>query len=333
MAVNIWLNHWFSTAYNIITMIKQENPDFYVIGTNENPHSVLSTVCDEWYTEPVLKGRSYVDYCLEFCVEHGIDVFMPRRELLAISKYKEEFERIGVKVMVDDYQIVNILNHKDLAYKELAKRGVSTIPAYRIVTSVADFEKAYSELKEKYREICIKFVHDEGGKSYRLIDNSRKGYTSLFKKQNTRMTYDAIVEALSERDEFAPLMVMPNLSGEEISVDCLQTQDGLIMLPRIKDATRIEKLCFDQKIIDLTREVYTAIQLECPCNIQFKYLDGVPYFLEVNTRMSGGIQMACLAGNVNIPSIAVNKLLGIEKEWTVCTEERCVSHIEVPVLL
>lgn len=333
MAVNVWLNHWFSTAYNIITMIKQENPDFYVIGTNENPNSVLSTVCDEWYTEPVLKGRSYVDYCLEFCVEHKIDVFMPRRELLSISKYKEEFDRIGVKVMVDDYQIVNILNHKDLAYEELAKKGVSTIPDYRIVTSVAEFEKAYSELKEKYREICIKFVHDEGGKSYRLIDNRRKGYTSLFKKQNTRMTYDAIVDALSERDEFAPLMVMANLSGEEISVDCLQTQDGLIMLPRIKDATRIEKLCFDPKILDITREVYAAIQLECPCNIQFKYLDGIPYFLEVNTRMSGGIQMACLAGNVNIPSIAVNKLLGIEKEWTVCTEERCVSHIEVPVLL
>lgn len=147
------------------------------------------------------------------------------------------------------------------------------------------------------------------------------------------MTYDAIVDALSEREVFAPLMVMPNLSGEEISVDCLQTQDGLIMLPRIKDATRIEKLCFDPKILDITREVYAAIQLECPCNIQFKYLDGILYFLEVNTRMSGGIPMACLAGNVNIPSIAVNKLLGIKKEWAVCTEERCVSHIEIPVLL
>ena len=62
-------------------------------------------------------------------------------------EHKEEFERIGVKVMVDDYQIVNILNHKDLAYKELAKRGVSTIPDYRIVTSVAEFEKTYSDLK------------------------------------------------------------------------------------------------------------------------------------------------------------------------------------------
>lgn len=47
MTVNIWLNHWFSTACNIISMIKQGNPDFHVIGTNENPHLVLSAVCDE----------------------------------------------------------------------------------------------------------------------------------------------------------------------------------------------------------------------------------------------------------------------------------------------
>ena len=147
------------------------------------------------------------------------------------------------------------------------------------------------------------------------------------------MTYDAVVEALSEREEFSPLMVMPNLSGDEVSVDCLQTGKGLIMLPRIKDTTRIERLCFQDDILEKTREVYDAVKLECPCNIQFKYLDGTPYFLEVNTRMSGGVQMACMAGGVNIPSIAVNKLLGIEKDWNICREERYVTHVEVPVVL
>ena len=73
--------------------------------------------------------------------------------------------------------------------------------------------------------------------------------------------------------------------------------------------------------------------MECPCNIQFKYLDGVPYFLEVNTRMSGGVQMACLASGVNIPDLAVNKLLGIDKDWEVCMEEKYVSHVELPVVL
>lgn len=331
--IRIWFNHWFSTAYNIINMLKQDNPNFYIIGTNEHPRSVLSTVCDEWYVEPVLKGNDYVEFCLSFCKEHQISVFMPRREMISISKHKRDFEEIGVKVMVDEFEIVDILNHKDRAYAELAKRGVTSVPNHYVVTNVTGFENAYTELKKQYREVCIKFVHDEGGKSYRLIDNNRKGYAALFKKQNTRMTYDDIHQALSERPEFSPLMVMPNLSGEEISVDCLQTEQGLIMLPRIKDATRIERLCFDEDILQKTQEVYNAIRLECPCNIQFKYLDGIPYFLEVNTRMSGGIQMACTAGNVNIPSIAVNKLLGIVKEWNICKDERYITHVELPIVL
>lgn len=331
--IKIWLNHWFSAAYNIITMIKQDNPDFHIIGTNENQRSALATVCDEWYVEPVVKGDEYVDYCLSFCEKHEVDVFMPRREMLSISRRKAEFETIGVKVMVDDFEIVNILNHKDSAYELLKKRGVSAIPEYIIVTNVSSFQDAYAALEKRYQEICIKFVHDEGGKSYRLIDNNRKGYSALFKKQNTRMTYDAIVEALSERETFSPLMVMPNLSEEEISVDCLKTSKGLIMLPRIKDTSRIEKLCFRDDILERTQEVYDAIQLECPCNIQFKYLKGIPYFLEVNTRMSGGVQMACMAGKVNIPSIAVNKLLGVEKDWKINKEEQYVTHVEVPVIL
>ena len=331
--VKIWFNHWFSAAYNIISLIRQDNPGYHIIGTNENERSVLSTVCDEWYVEPQVKGDEYVDYCLEFCREHEVTVFMPRREMLSISRRKAEFEAMGVKVMVDGYEVVSMLNHKDQAYRELAEKGVSTIPEHYIVTDVQGFRDAYAALSGRYREVCIKFVHDEGGKSFRLIDNRRKGYTALFKKQNTRMTFDAIEEALSERESFSPLMVMPNLSGDEVSVDCLMTSKGLVMLPRIKDATRVERLCFDEEILRKTREVYDVVKLECPCNIQFKYLDGIPYFLEVNTRMSGGVQMACLAGNVNIPSLAVNKLLGIEKDWEICTEERYVTHVEYPVLL
>ena len=64
------------------------------------------------------------------------------------------------------------------------------------------------------------------------------------KKQNTRMTLKDVIDALREREKFSPLMVMPNLSGDEISVDCLNTKQGLIVLPRVKDSTRIERLCF-----------------------------------------------------------------------------------------
>ena len=100
----IWLNHWFSTAYNIINLLRENNPDFWIIGSNENLESPIKSVCDEWYQEPVLKGEEYIDFCLQFCEEHSVDVFMPRREMIAISKYKDRFSSHGVKVMVDDYK-------------------------------------------------------------------------------------------------------------------------------------------------------------------------------------------------------------------------------------
>lgn len=58
-----------------------------------------------------------------------------------------------------------------------------------MVTTTEQFCRGYSELKEQYKQVCFKFVKDEGGKSFRLIDNSKTGYATLFKKQTTRMTY------------------------------------------------------------------------------------------------------------------------------------------------
>lgn len=331
----VWLNHWFSTAYNIINLIKQdESTEFYIIGTNELDNSVLKQVCNEWYKEPEdAKNKEYIDFCLDFCRAHNVDIFMPHRHLQLVSQYKSKFEDIGVKVMVDDYEIVSILNDKNRAYDYFENHDFIKVPDYYVVETLDDFLHAYHKLESTYGQVCFKFVKDEGGKSYRLIDNNRKGYASLFKKQNTRMTLDLVVEALSEKERFSPIMVMPFLNGDEISVDCLRTNNGTIMIPRVKDSTRFEKVKYDPDILFLCEKVLEKTKLECPCNVQFKYLDNVPYFLEVNTRMSGGIHMTCLASGINIPNIAINKLLGVDKKWVSNREERIISQVELPVIL
>lgn len=327
------MNHWFSTAVNIIDLLRSGDEDLHIIGTNENEYSVIKNSCDEWYQEPVLKDKEYLQFCLDFCKEHEVQYFLPRRGLLVISENKEEFEKIGVKVMIDDYSIVSVLNHKAKAYEYFRENQIGIVPDHYIVKTVADFQAAYEKLLEKYRQVCFKFEHDEGGKSFRLIDNQRKGYTALFKKQNTRMTLDDVLSALSEREEFSPIMIMPFLSGDEISVDCLNTDSGLIALPRIKGSSKYEVLRFDENIIEMCREFQRVAGLQCPYNIQFKYLDEVPYFLEVNTRMSGGVQMACLASGVNIPSLALKKLSGEELIWTCDREEKILAQILQPVTI
>lgn len=331
--VRIWLNHWFNTAYSIIQLIKNGCGDFCIIGSNENEYSVIKNVCGEWYREPVLKDKEYADFCLDFCIEHKIDVFLPRRGMLPVSKYKDSFEKAGVMVMVDEYEKIYPLNQKSMAYDMFKKLNIGSVPDYRIVTNLSDFKGAYEFIKGKYEQVCFKFVKDEGGKSFRLIDNSRKGYSALFKKQNTRMTLNDVLDALSEREEFSPIMVMPFLNGDEVSIDCLNTARGLIMLPRIKDNSKVERLRYDREILDITLDFQKKIGLECPYNIQFKYLNGIPYFLEVNTRMSGGIQMACVGSGVNIPNIAVNKMLGKDVAWENRYEEKKLAQAQLPVVV
>ncbi len=329
----IWLNHWFSTAYNIINLIRQDNPDFRIIGTNDRRQSPIMKACDEWYQEPIAEGMDYVDYCLNFCKEHGVDVFMPRRELITISRHKKLFTDNGIKVMVDDFEYVDALNKKHKAYELFKEKNIGIVPDYFIVTDVDSFRNAYSELSKKYSRICFKFVWDEGGNSFHLIDVRNKGCDGLFRHSSTRISLEDTVAALTERETFAPLMVMPYLPDEEISVDCLRTASGIIAIPRIKGVTRIEKIRYDENILAVCHDLLEKIPLEMPCNIQFKYFEGVPYILEVNTRMSGGVQMSCLASGVNIPSVAVNKLLGKDIPWTDSKTDHDVTYIEIPMVL
>ena len=329
----IWLNHWFSTAYNIIHLIKENESNFYIIGSNERANSVIQTACDEWYQEPVLKGMDYVEYCIQFCKDHAIDIFMPRRGMLDISQNIHLFHEIGTQVMVDDYEIIAILNRKDASYELFKDKGIGIVPDYRIVTTIEEYLAAYDELSSKYIQLCFKFVSDEGGQSFHVIDNKKIAYQDLFHPQGMRISHEELVRILHEQQTFAPIMLMPYLPEQEVSVDCLQTEQGVIMLPRVKEAFKVERLVFDEQILAICRDFYAKVGLVHPCNIQFKYLDGIPYFLEVNTRMSGGVQMSCMAAGVNIPNIAVNKMLGISKQWEIDKTEKMVSHVLMPVAL
>lgn len=330
--MRIWFNHWFSTAYNIINMIRSEN-DVHVICTNKNEYSVVGAACDECYPESLLCGDEYASWCLDFCKEHGIDVFFPRREIYAVSRHKAEFEALGVRVMAEEPEIIDKLSRKDTAYEMLSAAGLDCIPEYHIVHDAEGFRTAYEELSQKYGNVCFKFVRDEGGMSFRLIDNDFCGFSSLFKKSATRITFESALSMLSERESFSSLMVMPYLPDEEISADCLSTSSGMIILPRIKNVSKIERMCYDEKVLALIQRVLDMTGLEWPCNIQFKYYNGKPYFLEVNTRMSGGVQLACAAAGVNIPSVAFNKIIGRDIPWSIDRTEYRITHADTPLVL
>lgn len=332
--VRVWFNHWFSTSYRLIELMKEDaKQEIYVLGSNKQADSVIQKVCDEWYPEFESEGEDYIADCLSFCKEHRVDVFVPRRKMVEISKHKEQFTRLGVQVMVDDYDVISLLNDKAKAYEFLSDIPGLHIPEYYIVNTAKQFKEAYETLKEKYTRICMKFVQDEGGMSFRTITESQDRFKRLRVYQGSEVVFGDVMSILSEKDSFDDLMVMPYLEGHEISVDCLNTEDGLIAIPRNKGAARHERVEYDNSIMEMTKAILAKTNLQCPCNVQYKIRAGVPYLLEINTRMSGGLQMSCLAAEVNIPNIALNKLLGTRVQWSQNKEEKIVSYIEIPKII
>lgn len=329
----VWFNHWFSTAYRIIELIKKDTEEIYVIGTNKQYNSVIRLVCDEWYEEPDITGDEYIDYCVDFCRKHKIDVFVPRKNMVDISQNRDKFTAIGTKVLVDDYDKIQMLNDKVETYNLFKDCEGIHVPDYYLVNTADELKNAYEKLKEKHDRICIKFVRDEGGMSFRRIIESRDRYDMLRFYPSASVVYKELIEILEEHGHFDDMMVMPFLPGDEISVDCLKTDSGLIAIPRIKSSSRHECISYDDEIMRMSEIIMECIQLECPCNIQFKIKDNIPYLLEINTRMSGGLQMTCLAADVNIPNIALNKIMGKNVPWKQDKTERTVSYIEIPKII
>lgn len=334
--MRVWFNHWFSTAYHIINLIKEDNDiEFHIIGSNENHDSPIQQVCDEWFQEPRFgTDEEYLDYCLKFCKDNHIDVFVPRRGMLAIGSSLKRFEILGVKVLVEkDIEKLKILNDKEETYNCFERLKINIVPERYVVNNAYEFVNAYKEITSRFDRACIKFTQDEGAISFRVIDNIVEGFQGLKVKPGLKVSYESILESLMTQKTFPNLLVMPYLEGIEVSVDCLGTPSGTIIIPRYKTGSRITEIRYEKEIVDYCREIYDKLHIFGPCNIQFKYHNNLPYLLEVNTRMSGGVQLSCLASGVNIPNIAVNQLLSVHKPWRLDPITRKVTYIEKPLLL
>ncbi len=335
--MTVWFNHWFSTAYHLINMMREgAAEDIRFIGSGMANVSVFRTACDEWYSEPKdISGDDYVSYCLDFCKEHDVDVFVPRRGLVDIIRRSGDFDSAGIKLFADRRSdIAEQLDDKMQTYALMKDICPEYIPPIFEAHSLDEFKAAYEALQKDWDRVCYKLTIDEGARSFRVIDSRIESISGLYAKPGSKITYSAACSVLSEYDFSIPMLVMPYLGGWEISADCLATPQGNLIIPRYKTGKRYSIVKFEDEIMSACSKIMDTLQLKMPMNIQFKCDGSQPYLLEINPRMSGGLQLSCKATGINLPSIALNQLLGVDVPWSYpdITEQR-VAHIESPICL
>ena len=310
--LRIWLNRTYATQCHTISLFRR-NPDdvpVEVIATHVDPDSPVMLTADEIEPEsPDLDGPAFVEWALDLCARRRIDVFQPGAHAADVSRAADAFAAAGVALVVAPAESIELLADKATAYEQALEAGVAT-PPWRVVMTGDELLAAYDELAV-LGPVVLKPTVAVGGAGYRLLTREPLTRSELTGHLRPRQRLDEAVEALGS-DNDRRLLVMPHLTGPELSVDTLADREGRLVtsIPRIKHGRR-RSFSDDPAVRASTKTIVERHHLSYLSNTQFRYwrhpdLDHEPrpYLLETNVRMSGGLFQTQLAG-VNLPWAAI----------------------------
>ena len=352
----VYFNQWFSSISNVIDDLKNKYGDkiaFVASSVNKDhayKNSVDYFVVEDWESEFDTDAtmKNYTDWVLNLCEQYEVDIFFVKKYAKYIMARYEDFEELGVKLISDSYDILNMMEQKSTVYG-----AVSTdvelhryIPEYHIFTRV-DAAMKYVNNHRGKSDLCLKFNSDEGGASFRHINDSKIDLESLYKFRVNELTTDEVIDMLSccSDKTVQKLMFMELLDSPEISVDCYNSKKGFIAIARVKINGRKQKIFYDKEISKLCEKIGNTIGLKHPYNVQFRVKQGGDVtnindlrLLEINPRMSGGLYYETLL-NMNLAEICLKDVLGeyLDDDYNISTftsfEPSYVTHVEKAIIL
>lgn len=319
----LWFNNAISSLSVILETIRsaKELGDTKIIVTHRKPNPQLEALSDDFHVEP--KGLSrdqYLEWCLTFSAEHGVDFFFPQYRANYIVSHRELFVDIDVEVAVfSGLENPSIIDDKAAVYRLIEEAGKSDhLPSFWKKIDDKSLVKAACE--EYDNQLCIKPVKGICGDGFFILEGasgikvSSRPYTS---------GVSTIIDLYDNFYDSKPTLLCEYLPGAEYSVD-LCFDEGVVVsgVVRQKESSKAQViypltpfLASDNDVVSSIREAVIDIgkiaKLHGWSNMQFKCnTNNKPKFLEINPRWSGGIGIAAM-GNPYLPIMPIAKQIGI----------------------
>ncbi|MFD9510560.1 ATP-grasp domain-containing protein [Streptomyces mirabilis] len=340
--VRVWLNRTY--AENVFFMDQlRSNPQLRPVeihATHGDPDSPVLAAADTAAMEPEgLSPAAYVEYALDQCARHSIDVFVPVLHQAAIVAHRAEFAALGTALLAPPSEAVAVFLDKATAYQAVQAVGVPVPPWWRVRTE-EELVAAVETLEAEGHKACFKPAAGAGGVGFRVITRAPFSLAHLNGFPSPYVPLDLVVEAVRAADEPVDWLVMPLLGQPEVSVDCLTAPDGRVRMAvgRTKNGRR-RGFTLHPSFIEPARLLAEAFGLHYLTNIQFRMLGDDPVLMDVNTRPAGGLHQLSQCG-INAPWAAVRLALGEEpgemvppllgQDYTVLAGPRPVRPVTLP---
>ncbi|MCX4458413.1 ATP-grasp domain-containing protein [Streptomyces sp. NBC_01340] len=340
--VRVWLNRTY--AENVFFMDQlRSNPQLRPVeihATHGDPDSPVLAAADTAAMEPEgLSPAAYVEYALDQCARHSVDVFVPVLHQAAIVAHRAEFTALGTALLAPPSEAVAVFQDKATAYQAVQAVGVPVPPWWRVRTE-EELVAAVEALEAEGHKACFKPAAGAGGVGFRVITRAPFSLAHLNGFPSPYVPLDLVVEALRTADEAVDWLVMPLLGQPEVSVDCLTAPDGRVRMAvgRTKNGRR-RGFTLHPSFIEPARLLAEAFGLHYLTNIQFRMFGDDPVLMDVNTRPAGGLHQLSQCG-INAPWAAVQLALGEEpgemvppllgQDYTVLAGPRPVRPVSLP---
>ncbi|MCC2958762.1 ATP-grasp domain-containing protein [Massilia sp. IC2-477] len=308
--MRVWFNRTFSSVYTAIGLIREADSSqrFTIIHSNANRHTPAARLAHEFHGEPTgLEAAAYVDWCVGFCREHGIDIFVPGREATVLAGQHARFETVGTRVLSAASPAKLQLIHDKAGFYAETDLPQAPVAEFRRFGNIEEFDAAWAELRPRHAKLCIKPSRGIYGIGFAVVDEERSSAALLLAGVEYHIGYQDLRRGLAELGEFRTMLLMEYLEGHEYSVDCVGDRGRLVAAVarrKLPQAGSGQLIDMRPEIVEATTKLAADHGLNGVFNVQFREAGGKPRLLEINPRMSGGIAMACAAGP-NLPWIAL----------------------------
>lgn len=309
--MRVWYNRTFSSVYAAIKLIREADRDgrYTLIYSNANRHAPASRLAHEFQVEPTgLETEAYIDWCMDFCRKHKVDIFVPGREATALAAEHARFADIGTRVLsTASHEQLQLLHDKARFYAE-TELPQAPVAEFRRFENLEQFDLAWDALRARHPKLCVKPSHSIYGLGFAVVDQERSSAELLMKGVEYHIGFEDLRRGLAGLGQFRTMLLMEYLDGPEYSVDCVGDHGRLVAavvrrkLPQAGSGQLIDQRA---DILEASAELARRHGLNGVFNVQFREGGGRPRLLEINPRMSGGLAMACVAGP-NLPWIALS---------------------------
>jgi carbamoyl-phosphate synthase large subunit len=291
------------TIYSI-----RNNPDqikFRIITTDIKDDVVGKYMSDAFYVVPSPEFQEDYFNILKGIIEkENVKVILPQttRELFFFAKYKNEFLKMGTKVIVSDYKAIEEANDKFLLLEKAKKVGVP-YPQYYLTRSEDEFIKAINNLGYPKRKVVVKPRVSNGMRGLRIVTESVWAVNKYLseKPDGIEINLEMLLKIL-RNGKWPELLVTEYLNGPEYTVDVFRNKDGVVAIPRLREKIR-SGISFEARVelrddlIKYSTELAEALDLKYCFGFQFKLSQsGVPKLLECNPRVQGTMVVSTFAG-------------------------------------